>query len=189
MRQDSARWNKRYLAGDGVVKAKPEPELEQVAEQLPGSGLALEIAAGKGANALYLASLGLNVIAADAAIQGLRICHQQAQREQLSVMPLVIDMEQWHIPQNTFDLVAVVRFLDRRLFASIAAALKPGGMLFYKTFNFRHLEVSPKFNSGFVLKSAELLQAFSMLEVIKSSEAGNSSYLLARKSAIAINTI
>ena len=181
MREDIDRWNRKYDAGDGVSAIRAEPELADNTSMLPTKGLALELACGKGGNALFLASIGLDVIAADCSLSGLKICQRAAAIEALNVMPLAVDLDQWTPPQNTFDMISVVRFLDRRLFGIIIKSLRPGGILFYKTFNQRHLENRTKFSPDFVLKDGELSEVFVDLNTLAYSETGNSSYLLAQK--------
>ncbi len=181
MQADIERWNRRYLAGDGLVKSSPEPELGRLERHISGTGLALELACGKGANALYLASRGYQVVAADCAIEGLRICQAQALELNLPIMPVVLDFDYGELPDSRFDLVSVIRYLNRSLFPAIAQSVKPGGLLFYKTFNQRHLVDHPNFNSGFVLQDGELAQAFKNFDIILSDERGSNSILLARK--------
>ncbi|MGI9316142.1 MAG: class I SAM-dependent methyltransferase [bacterium] len=181
MRADAERWNHKYLKGDGSVSLRGEPELVRHHRSLPQAGLALELACGKGANALYLASLGLDVVAVDASIEGLKICRLEADRLRLNVLPLLMDLDHYSLPAGRFALISVVRYLDRALFSDLVTALMPGGVLFYKTFNLRHLRNKPGFNPAFVLKDGELDAAFDVLDIIAHSEEGTSSFVLGLK--------
>lgn len=181
MHEDVERWNRRYAEGDGTTEIRAEPELALHLAVVPDSGLALELACGKGANALYLASRGMDVVAADCSLSGLQICQQVAREEKLNLLPLVVDLDCWQIPSSRFDFISVVHYLNRQLFDDIVAALNPGGILFYKTFNRRRLKHNPRFNQRFVLADGELAERFDCLEILAASEPGCSSYLLARK--------
>src|SRR5581483_7285171 len=44
-----------------------------------------------------------------------------------------IDLDEAVLPEATYDLVVDTYFLDRRLFEPMAAALRPGGLLFIET--------------------------------------------------------
>lgn len=181
MKADRDKWNSRYAASDSVVEAVGEPELESHAELLPRQGLGLELASGRGANALYLASLGLEVVAMDVAIAGLRVSLDSARKHQLPVWPVVADLDQVVLPRARFNLVSVVRYLNRELYGAMQQALTPGGMLFVKTFNRRHLIHKPQFNPAFLLEDGELLRVFSALQTIDYDESGPSSWILARR--------
>jgi tellurite methyltransferase len=167
------RWNQKYSrtsASDiDLVEAKGEPELMAMEHFLSCSGCALEVASGKGANALYLARLGYNVIASDCAINGLVMGQGSAKNGNLPLNSLVCDLVSYPFPHDYFDLVSVVRYLDRRLFQSIGSWVKPGGWLFYKTFNQNFLKINPRFNPDYVVAEDELNTVFSDFEIVSSS--------------------
>lgn len=180
MRADIDRWNRKYAGGPRSVEPAGEPELAAAASALPGRGLALELACGRGANALFLARLGYQVVAVDCAINGLGSCRRTARRLGLPVFPVVMDLDRAALPHRRFRLVCVVRYLNRPLFPVLAEALAPGGVLFYKTFNRRHLEDHPGFNPGYVLEDGELDRAFAGLGRLAGGESGTTSWILAR---------
>jgi SAM-dependent methyltransferase len=184
MRADIERWNRKYSTNEDTVEPLAEPELKAYEATLGNNGFALELACGKGANALYLASLGFTVVAADASITGLRICQRSAAQSTLKIFPVVMDIDQCALPEDRFALISVVRYLNRAIFPALITALKPGGVLFYKTFNQRHLEQHPKFNADYVLQQDELQHVFSELELIGQSQAGSNSFILARKRTV-----
>jgi len=68
----------------------------------------------------------------------------------------------------------VSHFLERSLCPAIAAALKPGGLLFYQTFCAERVDSSyGPTNPDFCLQKNELLRLFAALETIIYSEAGS----------------
>lgn len=188
MNSDIERWNERYANGDGVVEAKPEPEwLSQPAESIFRNlarrqhSVGLDIACGKGAASLYLASLGYYMVAVDGAIEGLRICQAESRSQSLPVHSVVMDLERATFKQGAFDLITVVRYLNRSLYPNMVEALAPGGFLFYKTFNVDHLKTKPGFNPDYVLQPGELESAFSGLKIVESGGVNGCSFILAQK--------
>lgn len=61
---DSAAWDERYAASDLVWSAGPNMWVEAVCADLP-PGRALDVAAGEGRNAIWLAERGWEVLATD----------------------------------------------------------------------------------------------------------------------------
>ncbi len=180
MQEDIDRWNRKYAA---MVSVEPagEPELVHRTPPLLGRGLALELACGQGANALYLAQLGYQVIAVDGAINGLVACHRAALRLGLPVYPAIMDLDRIELPCNHFDLIVVVRYLNRTLYPLLIDALAPGGILFYKTFNERYLSIRPTFRAEYVLAEGELEHAFGTLERLSSGKSDTMSYILSQR--------
>ena len=64
----------------------------------------------------------------DVALERLRAVLAAA-GEALDVTPRWADLDDSSIPPATYDLVLDVNFLQRRLFASMAEGLRPGGLL------------------------------------------------------------
>jgi SAM-dependent methyltransferase len=149
---------------------------------LTGKGLGPELACGRGANALYLAELGYQVVAMDGSINALRQCAAASRRQGLAVYPVVTDLDKTLLPVGAFQLISVIRYLNRDLFPAVVAALAPGGVLFYKTSNGLHLIDHPRFNPGFLLRDNELAEAFGMLEILAGEEYEGHSWILARNS-------
>jgi tellurite methyltransferase len=65
---------------------------------------------------------------------------------------------------DSFDVIVVCRFLDRNLCPAIAAALKPGGILFYQTFT------QGLSNPDYLLRNNELITLFSELDILEYHE-------------------
>ena len=63
---DSAAWDDRYAASDLVWSAEPNVWVRELCARMP-PGRALDIAAGEGRNALWLAEQGWAVLAVDVA--------------------------------------------------------------------------------------------------------------------------
>jgi hypothetical protein len=66
---------------------------------------------------------------------------------------------------SRFDLIVVTHFLDRSLAPAIAAALRPGGLLYYQTFNREPVSARGPSNPAYRLAPNELLDLFRGLVV------------------------
>ena len=71
---------------------------------------------------------------------------------------------------DAFDVITIGHFLERPLAPPIAAALRPGGLLFYQTFT-RERTGGPS-NPDFLLEVGELLRLFAGLRVLYYREDG-----------------
>ena len=117
-----ADWNERYRAGD--FPTEPHPLVIEAAAMLP-PGRALDLACGAGRNARYLAEHGWSVTAIDnseVAISIVRSLHIDAR---------VVDLERDLLPfdDESFDLVCIINFLHRPLFAEAKRVTRPGGIV------------------------------------------------------------
>lgn len=132
----NAFWDDRYAiaaaSGEAVWSIEPNAWIEQVTGTLP-PGTAIDLAAGEGRNALWLASRGWSVTAVDFSAMGLGIGRQRAAEAGLDLDWVTADATTWVSPAPV-DLV-VVAYLQlpaAQLTAAISNAilsLAPGGTL------------------------------------------------------------
>jgi len=182
---DRARWDARYAERDPGEEKPPHPLLVEYAGRAPG-GAALDVACGRGRDALWLAANGFRpVVAADVSRVALRHCLAAAHQRGLAEGLLCVqaDLDRFRFPPAAFDLICVFRFLNRGLFPALVRGLKPGGLLIYETFNWRWAEERPDVSPDYLLQPGELLEAFGGLEVIAYDELGVRSQLVARRPA------
>jgi tellurite methyltransferase len=144
---------------------------------LPKTGIALDLACGLGANALLLAEYGLEVQAWDISAVAVAKVQQAADTKGLKVVTQQVDIQKNALPENSFDVIVIARFLDRTLCREIMAALKPEGLLFYQTYTRQKITDSPPHNPDFLLAENELLSLFSPLKVIFYQEYGRVGYM------------
>lgn len=163
------KWNQRYRASAG--EAKPCSLLIGQQRLLPEAGTALDLACGLGGNALFLARRGLHCTAIDYSSVALDKLQLSAQQQQLAITTVQQDLEpKPRLKACAFDVVVVSYYLHRPLFEQIKATLKPGGLLFYQTFNQRRPEQGGPQNPDFLLAEGELEQLCSGLEILVYSE-------------------
>ncbi|TXN30035.1 class I SAM-dependent methyltransferase [Lacisediminihabitans profunda] len=139
----NAMWDERYTeaaaAGSTVWSRGPNAWIESTVGALP-PGRAVDLAAGEGRNALWLASLGWPVTAVDFSAAGLAIGKARAAELRAGtdgvdtdIDWVVADATTWVAPEPV-DLV-VIAYLQlpaeqlARAVANAAASLRPGGTL------------------------------------------------------------
>lgn len=139
---------------------------------LPTEGEGLDLAAGLGGNAYVLARHGIATQAWDLSPVGSRLIDSHARSTGLAVTAHVRDAIAAPPEPETFDVIVVSAFLHRPLCDFIAAALRPGGLLFYQTYCQTRVSTGGPSNPDFLLADGELLQLFSDLKPIVYREEG-----------------
>lgn len=151
------KWDGRYAGAAGGVAA-PLEVLAENAHLLPDSGEALDLACGLGGSALFLARRGLRTRAWDISAVAIEALRRMAGDLPLSAE--VRDLSAQPPPAGAFDVICVGHFLDRDLCPLIAAALRPGGLLFYQTYSLERVDDSGPGSDRFRLARNELLRLF-----------------------------
>jgi len=142
----------------------PSEWLLKHAQHIKPSGHVLDVAAGRGRNARWLAQQGFKVEAVDLDQQALESM-QGVENIQLRVAD--IENADWPYPDWQFDAIVVCRYLHRPLFSILQQSLAPQGVLIYETFMRGHEAYGKPSNPDFLLRENELLEAFQdRLEVI-----------------------
>jgi SAM-dependent methyltransferase len=150
--KDRKKWDSRYLKNMGA--SDPSSILKAFLDLAP-SGNALDIACGNGRNSLFLAEKGFKVDAVD--ISTVAMNHLASRDPNINV--ICQDIDAWEIPQNRYELIVNVRFLDRRLFPMIHDGLRPCGVLIFESF------IGGK-KDEYCLKQDELRYAFQSLHIV-----------------------
>jgi tellurite methyltransferase len=161
MNELQVKWDQRYREAQALPP--PARVLTENAHLLPGSGHALDLACGLGANALFLAGRGLTVEAWDLSPVAIERLSREAGASGLQVTALVRDGVAQPPRPGSCDVVVVSHFLDRTLLPHLADALRPGGLLFYQTFSREAVSRSGPSNPAYRLGDNELARAFSHL--------------------------
>lgn len=135
----STFWNERYAADGFAYGAEPNDFLAAMASRLPNRGAALDIGAGEGRNALFLASLGLDVLAVDQSEVGLRKAARLAQERGLSLRTQAADLQDFNVKPLSLDVVSSIfvhlpAALRAALYQRIRLWLKPGGVFVLESY-------------------------------------------------------
>lgn len=176
-------WNARCRSQGYPTGTEPAELLEQVLAILP-RGRALDLAAGAGRNAVFLATKGWRVLGVDSSRVALEQAENLARERGLAVhwlaslgrgiLPkpaglwlLEADLERLRLPEAQFELLICFNYLQRSLLPAIERALRPGGMLVYETYTRDQLGFSHgPHNPEYLLRPAELRQAFRGLDIL-----------------------
>ncbi len=140
-------------------------------------GKALDVAAGSGRNALYLASHGFHVNAIDRdeqAMAQLAVTAKQRNLPNLTVQTVDLERkteERPEFPKQEYDVIVVCFYLHRALFPALIDSLKPNGVLIYETFTIdNYLRHHHPRRWEFCLAHNELLRLTSTLRVLSYDE-------------------
>ena len=170
MRSELERWDDKYRDAPANPDAAPDPILETHASLLNGVGIALDVACGIGHNAIHLAKLGYAVLAVDGSLIALRRCRDALGEDTPRIGLVNADLDRFSLPPDTFDVILVIRYLNRSLIGQLKTALKPGGVLIYKTFNLNYLNARPVFNKSYLLNPGELAALFADFDTIATND-------------------
>ncbi|HVG22945.1 MAG TPA: class I SAM-dependent methyltransferase [Thermoanaerobaculia bacterium] len=160
-------WNARYRSRE-EISSEPASLLVDAASAFP-PGRALDLACGAGRNALWLASRGWEVTAIDGAEEAIRIVREHAP----SVDARIVDLERIErlpFADESFDLVAILYYLHRPLFAEARRVVRPGGVVV----------CAVKTRGTYRVAPGELAQHFEGFEVLREAE-GEIAELVARR--------
>jgi dihydroneopterin aldolase len=140
-------------------------------------GKVLDVAAGSGRNALYLASHGFQVNAIDRdeqAMAQLAVTAKQRNLPNLTVQTVDLERkteERPEFPKQEYDVIVVCFYLHRALFPALIDSLKPNGVLVYETFTIdNYLRHHHPRRWEFCLAHNELLRLTSTLHVLSYDE-------------------
>lgn len=125
---------------------------------LVARGPVLDVASGSGRHARVFAARGLEVVAVDRDPQpapGVRLVKADLE-----------DGRPWPFAGQRFAAIVVTNYLHRPLLQEIEASLDTQGVLIYETFMAGNEKLGKPSNPAFLLRPAELLQAFSALTVL-----------------------
>lgn len=129
------RWNTRFAAPDYVFGTEPNAFLASQAHRLKPGQKALVPADGEGRNGVWLARQGLDVTSVDFSPAAQEKARKLAARFGVALGTELADLRQWRPEPARYDIVAaiMIQFAPaperEAILRSLAAALKPGGLL------------------------------------------------------------
>ncbi len=128
-----ALWDQRHAAGDPIESPEPDPTLVDEIASLP-PGRALDLGAGDGRNAIWLARRGWQVTAVDFSGVAIERARARAEAGGVNVDWQLADLLEWSPEARAYDLVTLF-FIHlpgaerRAVYARAADAVAPGGTL------------------------------------------------------------
>jgi tellurite methyltransferase len=164
---DQTRWDRQHSSSRGADQ--PSGYLRQVLESdawhIP-RGLALDVAAGKGRNAIFLAEMGFTVVGVDISTTALDEARRRAEEKSLEIAWHEADLEQIELPTDAYDLIVNFNYLQRSLLPQIRRALKPQGHVIFETYLIDQQAIGHPKNPAYLLDHQELLDHFRSLRVL-----------------------
>lgn len=147
-----ADWDERHR---GKPAGEAEPFLVEMLARIP-RGIALDVAAGRGRNAFALAGVGHFVVAVDYSVEAMRLLAATARAARFAIWPIVANLDNFHLKDESLDAIVNINFLDRALFPNFVRAIRPGGVLIADTFLVDQAAIGHPRDSRFLLAHGEL---------------------------------
>ncbi len=164
------RMGRRWSLASAQPASHPEPGrlwspnawLEAWLFSAPTVGMALDVACGSGREAVAMAASGWRVTGVDHEPRALELGADLQRHYAPSSRPIewiagdAVRLEDL-VPDRTYDLITIFRYLDRDLLGTVGNWLSPGGALVVETFTEAHRERFGKPKSPkHLLRSGEL---------------------------------
>ena len=135
--------------------ATPSAWVVRWAGTIPEGGRVLDLAAGNGRHARYLAAQGHPVEAVD---RDPELAARLAGIAGIDVRVADLEAGPWPYAGERFAGIVVTNYLHRPLFPAIADALDFGGVLIYETFAMGNERYGRPSNPAYLLQPGELLE-------------------------------
>lgn len=171
MQDERSVWDRRYREGSHA-SLDPDSFLTETYKKFieplfPKGGAALDLAGGLGRHSIWLAQRGWHVTLTDISEVGIAKARANAGSLATKIEFQALDVSNFDAGKQQYDLIVVFFYLERKIFPELVKALKPGGLLLYKTYTRLH----PKLGRGpthpmHLLEENELLRAFTGLTVL-----------------------
>ena len=163
-------WDERYRSGAYRARRESGAFLERWVETLP-AGRALDVACGTGRHAFRLAEAGLAVEAIDISEVAIARARAEADERGLAIDWAVADLDHLELTPARYDVITVIRYVNRELWPRLVDALRPGGTLLIEHHLRTDADVVGPRTEAFRLAPQELLRAFTELRVVFYEEA------------------
>ena len=179
---DQKRWDERHASKHG--HEEPSHFLQQIFQSHAWRiqpGKALDIATGRGRNALFLAEKGFNVEAMDISEVALEQARKAAGGKGLSITFRQADLDMVELPEAAYDLIVNLNFLQRSLVPKMKKALRLSGHIIFESYLIDQRVLGHPSNPAYLLGHNELLELFRDFRVLyyregKFIESGQEAY-------------
>lgn len=174
--EDKSRWDARY-SDRPEAWTQPDEFLVRAYDQFlreRPAGEALDLAGGAGRNSLFLVEQGWQVDLVDISEVALDLATSKFQvalaTGKLNAKAVDLNVT-GDLGRDKYDLISVFYFLRRELFPALIAALKPGGLLIYRTYTIDRMNVpGGPTDPAYLLQPGELRGAFASLDILSYNE-------------------
>jgi cyclopropane fatty-acyl-phospholipid synthase-like methyltransferase len=173
-----AEWNERYSDAEYLFGKEPNAFLASQRERFTPGMKVLSVADGEGRNGVWLAQLGLDVLAVEAAPRAIDKARQLAAERGVNLAHECADLLTWDWGSERFDAIVAIFIqfvgpeLRTQMFADMQRALKPGGLLLLEGYRLEQLSYAtggPKEPAN-LYTAAALREAFAGLQILHLAE-------------------
>jgi 2-polyprenyl-3-methyl-5-hydroxy-6-metoxy-1,4-benzoquinol methylase len=138
-------WNRKYREAPEAW-IEPDPFLpsaysEYIRPLFPNGGSALDLAGGAGRHSIWLAKQGWEVTLIDISETGVEQARWNAGALASQIRFVIDDLTGFAVSHTQFDMVMAFFYLDRQIFPEVVKAIRPGGLLVYKTLTMEQMEL------------------------------------------------
>ena len=136
-------------------------------ERLP-RGLTLDVAMGRGRNAIFLATRGFDVDGVDLDPGAVAEARCEARKLNAPIRAIVGNLEDgtYIVPEEEYDVIVVFNYLHRPLFPDLREGVRPGGVIIYETFTEDQPTWGRPTNPDYLLRTGELKERFADWDIL-----------------------
>jgi SAM-dependent methyltransferase len=175
---ETDHWSARFSGDEYHFGTEPNAFLASQAARLRAGMSALCVADGEGRNGVWLARQGLRVTSFDLSPVGVEKARRLAREAGVTLDVRIADINRWDWDAARYDVVAAI-FIQfatpaerAKIFAGMARALAPGGLLLLQGYTPRQLEYKtggPSVAEN-LYDPALLRASFAQLEILQLAE-------------------
>ncbi len=173
--RDKHKWDQRYREGAYAEIRHPSAFVsrwagDRVDAAAAAAPRALDVACGRGRNALYLAQAGYQVDAVDISEEALARARSAPGAADAAVNWLARDLDDGFVPAHRYDLIVVIRYVNLPLVTALVGHLAVNGRLLVEQHLITDAAVAGPGNPRFRVVPGELAAAVAPLRVLHTEE-------------------
>ena len=168
-------WNERFSKAGYLFGTEPAQFLLEHQAYLTAGAKTLAVADGEGRNSVYMAGLGLDVVAMDGSYIAIEKARALAMARDVTVAFNEADIAHWDWTEDQYDLVVAVYIqfvgpvMRDEIFAGMKRTLKPGGVIMLHGYTPEQIELGtggpPQAENMYTVEMLE--QAFADFEMLE----------------------
>ncbi len=138
-------WDERFARDEYVYGKAPNQFFEHALKELHVDGKVFLPAEGEGRNAVFAASLGLDVTAFDISEEGRKKAEKLAEENNVEITYRVGNLNQLNLSPETFDVIGLIyahfeTYIKVAYHKEFISLLKPGGFIIFEAFSKNHMK-------------------------------------------------
>lgn len=165
-------WDQKFNKSGYIFGKKPADSLTVNNQFLIKNSKVLDLGMGEGRNAVYLASIGHNVVGIDISSVAVEKAHALAKENGVKIKGIVANIKDYRFNESEFDAIICFYYVERTLLKEMMKWVKPGGLIFFEAYTKEDKKESQGKiqNKLYLLKPQEVLSMFPGWRVLKFEE-------------------